>query len=440
MVNPASNRKFTRGASENSQCEFFEASYDVLIAGGGIVGSTMAATLGHLGLSVALIERQPEAAIPPLVGTVSVRVSTLSCATRALLMRIGAWQLLPLDRIGVFRHMEVWDSRANASVCFDADDTGLSALGYVVENPVLQYALETLCKRLPGVVVYRGEQVQEWTTDVAATVVHTGNNRLSGELLIGADGADSEIRALAKIAVSRTDYAQTAVVAHLCTSDSHQHTAWQRFLPAGPIALLPLADGSCSLVWSTTADHAKALSAMSEPEFADAVTAASQQRLGTVESVESREAFPLAGLQAERYLSDRVALIGDAAHVVHPLAGQGLNLGLLDVAALAQVIKHARDKCRAIGAPDTLRRYERWRRGQNVAFGQLLTAFNAGFRARSSLLRYVRGLGLNLTGRTRSLRRLFAASATGQIGDIPELARLEGVIDVWDDGLTDTRG
>ena len=406
--------------------------YDVVIAGGGVVGVTMALALAHDELSVAVIEQRPALA----QNATSGRVSALNCAARALLTRLGVWQRLPLAHIGIFRRMAVWDARSGANIAFDANDIGLSALGYVVDNNVLLAALEEQLAQ-HRVHTYRGTGVHRQTSfDDRIEVDMDDHKRLTAALLIGADGARSRVRSWAAIATRSRDYAQSAVVAKLHFDGDHLDTAWQHFLPNGPIALLPLADEkACSLVWSTTAKHADCLLKLSEADFCAAVTQASEQRVGTAVMATSRDSFPLHQMLAERYLDERVVLIGDAAHVIHPLAGQGLNQGLLDVAALAQVIQGAAKRQRNIATNDTLRRYERWRQGQNVAVAQLMSAFNTIFCSASPVLHQVRRLGFGLVHNNPLLRRFCASLASGQIGDIPPLSRLAGVTDVWHDGI-----
>ncbi len=411
-------------------------NHDAVIAGGGVVGAAMALALAHYGFSVALIDRRRDPLRLPDAAT-SGRVSALSCASRALLERLGVWHRLPLARIGVFRRMEVWDTRSAAHVHFDADDIGLSALGYVIETDVLSAALDAQLEQRP-VSLYRGAALHRLGAcdDDDGIVIETDDQRsLKAALLIGADGARSRVRGLAAIATRRVDYAQTAVVADLHFSGDHLDTAWQHFLANGPLALLPLCANRCSLVWSTTPKHAEQLSALPEADFCAAVTQASERCLGAITAAANRATFPLYRLLAERYLGERVALIGDAAHVIHPLAGQGLNQGLLDAAALAQVLQHAAARQRCIAANDTLRRYERWRQGQNAAVAQLMSAFNTTFRSSSPILRNARRLGFGLVRHNPLLRRLFASLASGQFGDIPLLSRSAGVIDAWHDGI-----
>ncbi len=247
---------------------------------------------------------------------------------------------------------------------------------------------------------------------------------ITARLLVAADGARSRVRRLAGIDVAKRSYRQRAVVANLKTELPHDQTAWQRFLATGPVALLPLADGNCSLVWSCDTERAKALAALEERAFADALGAALEHRLGAVELIGERRVFALLKLHAQRYTARRCALIGDAAHVTHPLAGLGANLGMADAAALAQVLQEAFAKGRAdAGSYRVLRAYERWRRGENALVLALMDAFKYGFGSRSRPLTTLRGLALGAAGALAPLNHLCMRRAMGLEGDLPLIAR-----------------
>ncbi|MBA1148489.1 FAD-dependent monooxygenase, partial [Ectothiorhodospiraceae bacterium WFHF3C12] len=242
----------------------------------------------------------------------------------------------------------------------------------------------------------------------------------------GADGAASTVRDLAGIDISTHDYGQLGVVATVATELAHGRVARQRFLPGGPVAFLPLADGRCSIVWSQPADEAPERLDLSEEAFRDALTAASGRFLGAVTDCGERAAFPLRRQHAARYVGDRVALVGDAAHVIHPLAGQGANLGFLDAAALVECLSAAREAGRDPGGAAVLRRYERWRKGDNLLMQNAMDGFHQLFGRTDAATVGLRSLGLSVADRLLPLKQRFMAHAMGERGDLPALARAGG--------------
>ena len=250
-----------------------------------------------------------------------------------------------------------------------------------------------------------------------------GARRLRASLVVGADGARSRVRELAGVDVTQGDYRQEAVVAEVHTAVPHRETAWQRFLPTGPLAFLPLANGASSIVWSTTPEHAAELCALDADAFGFEVADAFEWKLGAVTAPGARVSFPLHHLHARAYVGDRVALAGDAAHIVHPLAGQGVNLGLLDAAVLSEVVGRAHALGRDIGSRATLRRYERWRRGHNALMQAVLGGFQHVFSNPWPPVRWLRETGFALTDRIPPLKAGFMRFASGLDGDLPALAR-----------------
>lgn len=259
--------------------------------------------------------------------------------------------------------------------------------------------------------------------DAGATLLLDGGQRLSARLVVAADGAGSATRALAGIEVESSLYGQRAVVAHVRTEQPHRDTAWQRFLPTGPVAFLPLADGRVSVVWSADEVEAERILKLDDAGFCAALTQASEAKLGQVRSTTRRLAFPLQRLHAREYVRPRFALAGDAAHALHPLAGQGVNLGLLDAAALAEVIMEAQRKGRDVGDLGVLRRYERWRKGENLAMIFALDAFKRLFSNDNAGVSRLRNAGLRAVDRFTPLKHAFVRRAMGLSGDLPVLAR-----------------
>jgi len=405
------------------------AHHDVVIVGGGIVGATLACALAEQGLEVALVEARG-APPPPPGPRFDARVSALTRASERLLQALGAWQAIAPARIGPFREMHVWDAAGVGEIHFDSAEIGEPLLGHIVENSVLQRSLETRLASDERVSWHRPATVAGLAVaddGVAVELAAAGEGHpggpLSARLVVGADGSESRVRALAGIGAGVRDYRQKAVVAVVRSARAHGETAWQRFLPEGPLALLPLPANHSAVVWSTTPERARALGEMPPERFARELEQAFESRLGAIELAGHRAAFPLRRLHAERYVAERVALVGDAAHTIHPLAGQGVNLGLLDAGALAEVVADARDRGRDFARPLTLRRYERWRRGHNLAMQAVMDSFHLLFANRFPPARAVRNLGLAATDRVEPLKRLIMRHASGLAGDLPRLAR-----------------
>ena len=394
--------------------------YDTVIVGGGLVGATLALALGRIGLRVAIVERSETRAAPPGPAR-DLRVSAFTVASERILRALGAWAALPAERIGAMREMHVWERAGE--VHFDSAGIGEPALGHVVENALVQWAVEQRIDALPNVEWHRGAVLAGLAINGGEAVLGLADRRLRAPLVVGADGADSRVRTLAGIDTAAGDYRQEAVVAEVRTALPHRETAWQRFLPGGPLAFLPLANGASSIVWSTTPEHAAQLRALEDDAFGFEVADAFEWKLGAVSAAGTRAAFTLHHLHARAYVRDRVALAGDAAHVVHPLAGQGVNLGLLDAAALAEVVARAHALGRDVGARATLRRYERWRRGHNALMQAVLGGFRHLFSSRYAPVRRLRETGLTLTDRLPPLKAGFMRFASGLEGDLPALAR-----------------
>lgn len=396
---------------------------DVLIVGGGLVGATLAAALGRSGMRIGIAEAR---ITPPLPDSgFDLRVSAVTLASRRVLQSIGVWNGLPAERIQAFRRMVVWDQPGTGEVRFDSADIGEPALGYIVENVLLQQALDLRLDALEAVEIFRPASLESIDVEASRVVADVGGVRVSAKLVIGADGTGSRVRELAGIEARKAAYGQRALVATVATEKSHEETAWQRFLPAGPLAFLPLPRGQSSIVWSTTPTHARELQHQSDGDFGRSLAAAYEGRLGGVTATGARGTFELVSLHARSYVRERIVLVGDAAHTVHPLAGQGVNLGILDAAALTEVLTVSREQGRDPGRLHTLRKYERWRKGHNMLMRETLGGFNWLFGAGFAPLRRARNAGLRITDQMPPLKRWFMAQASGISGDLPPLARHE---------------
>lgn len=403
--------------------------FDIVVVGAGMVGAAFACLLGNRGsgFSIAVVDGR---APPPFDGRDDYRsrVSAISRASSRILDAGGAWQQISSSRISPYRRMCVWDAGEDidgmGTIRFDAADLGESELGHIVENELIQSALFERLGVLSDVSVI---------CPATATGIGRGGDRvivdledgscLRARLVVGADGVQSPTRRLAGIDTRGHAYDQTAVICHVRTEEPHRETAWQRFLPEGPVALLPLADGRSSIVWSTTTADAERLIAASPERFLEELTAATDRVLGKIIETGPRFAFPLRLQMAESYIADRLALIGDAAHTVHPLAGQGVNLGLLDAAALAEIVIDASSGERDFGERSCLRRYERWRRGENTAAAYGIDAIGRLFRRPEPAIGILRRAGVALVDGMPALKNQIVRRAMGLTGDLPRFAR-----------------
>ena len=395
--------------------------FDVLIVGGGMVGMTLACALKDSGLKIGLIEANPPADIQA-DAPVELRVSAITRASQQIFIALDAWDHMAARRVSPFREMHVWDAGGEGSIHFDAAEVGEDALGHIIENGVVQRALWDVVQASGGVELLCPASVSALLRDGNVTVCQLQDGReLRTRLLVGADGAQSRVRHFARIQARGWSYDQQAVVTTVVTERSHGETAWQRFLPNGPLAFLPLHDGRSSIVWSTTPQEARQLLAADEEAFCRQLELAFSATLGRIDACAERAAFPLRLQYVDSYVRPGLALIGDAAHTVHPLAGQGVNLGILDAASLAEVILKARNE--DIASLKVLRRYERWRKGDNLLMMATMDGFKRLFGTGWEPLRWVRNAGLKLTDSLPPVKQLIMNHAMGRGGDLPALAR-----------------
>jgi 2-octaprenyl-3-methyl-6-methoxy-1,4-benzoquinol hydroxylase/2-octaprenylphenol hydroxylase len=386
---------------------------DVAVVGGGMVGAATALALARAGFDTVLLEARAPTPWQPQ-DEVDLRVVGLAPSSIALLDELGVWPSIRDARASAYAHMHVWDAASGAAIDFDAPAEGRRDLGFIVENNLVQWmlwqALEAAGVRRLCPSAVRGFEARE---DHVRLQLDNGET-LSAALLVAADGSSSPLRQLAGIGTRGRDYAQRAVVAHVHTERPHESTAWQRFLPDGPLALLPLADGRSSLVWSLPDAQAQRVLALDDAAFRDALGVASDFRLGRVTGTTARASFPLKLQLAERYQAERFVLLGDAAHAVHPLAGQGVNLGLRDVAELRDTLVAARAAGRDIGAAHVLRRYARRRSSADTLDALGFDALARVYAWQSSPLVAARGAGVRLLDRLTPLKRLLSEHAAGQ--------------------------
>lgn len=385
---------------------------DVAVVGGGMVGAAAALALARAGFSTALLEARAPAAWDASA-EVDLRVVGLAPSSVTLLDELDVWTSIREARSGPYSRMHVWDAESGAAIDFDAASEGRDRLGYIVENNLVQWtlwqALEAAGVRRLCPAEVQGFEAREDRIQLELA----GGETLAAGLLVAADGAASPLRQLAGIGTRGRDYAQRAVVAHVATERPHEDTAWQRFLPGGPLALLPLADGRSSIVWSLPEAEARRVLALDEQAFLGELGVASDFRLGRIVAATPRAAFPLKLQLAERYQADRFVLLGDAAHAVHPLAGQGVNLGLRDVIELRDTLVDARAAGRDIGAAHVLRRYARRRRSADTLDALGFDALARIYAWQSPALVAVRGVGVRLLDRLTPLKRKLSEHAAG---------------------------
>jgi len=397
------------------------AAYDVVIVGGGMVGAALACALGNTVLKVAVLDHAPAAAPPDQ--SYDQRVSAITLASQAFFENVGVWDGMARRRISPVREMRVWSEGGQGAIHFDAAEIGEACLAWIIENSVIRNALLERLQHFTNVHYLCPVQVQDINlTEEAATLTLQDGRNLRTRLLVGADGADSAVRRAAEIETQSLNLNQKSIVATVVTGKPHGQIARQRFLTTGPLAFLPLDEPrTCSIVWSADSARADQLLMLDDAAFTAELQNAFGDALGKIETIGPRAAFPLALSHAKAYTAARVALIGDAAHTVHPLAGQGVNLGFLDAAALAEVLLDAGEK--DIGAHLVLRRYERWRKGGNLSMIAVTGGFRYLFGNALPLVSQLRNAGLEFTNSVTPLKNFIMRRASGLEGDLPKLAR-----------------
>jgi 2-octaprenylphenol hydroxylase len=405
-----------------------ETRADLLIVGAGMVGSALALALQDSGLSIVVVDGGP-LTVKPFVATgpFEARVSALSTASQRILERLGVWDGIVARRVSPYSDMHVWDGSGTGKVHFSASSVHAEVLGHIVENRVVQ---DALLERLHGSDIglladARLEQMRRSGDDWLLTL--SDGNTLRSPLVIAADGAHSTVRRMTGTATREWDYMHHAIVTSVRTADSHCRTAWQRFTDDGPLAFLPLdreGEHWCSIVWSVTPEQSERLMKLDDERFCRELEQAFEGRLGQVLSADPRLCVPLRQRHAKRYVAPGLALIGDAAHTIHPLAGQGVNLGFLDAAVLAEVLRGAIERGERLADERVLSRYERRRMPHNLALMAAMEGFERLFQADALPVRLLRNAGLKMVDRSSEGKAMFVRQALGLTGDLPALARL----------------
>jgi len=396
--------------------------FDVVIVGGGMVGAAVACSLGGSKLSVAVVEQ----AIPEAFSAEQahdLRVSALSLASKNILDCVGAWEGVLSRRFCPFKRMRVWETAGDTE--FNSDDIDLPELGYIVENRVTQLALLDRLVDFDNIEFFAPETIKKIDYSAAGqtTLFLESGVELRAKVVVAADGGGSKVRNAVGLGVTSWDYKQHAMVIYVETDYGQQDITWQRFVPSGPQAFLPLTGNYGSIVWYNSADEVRRLKSLPADELIAELTATFPDCLGKLKQVLGVASFPLKRQHAQSYVKAGVVLVGDAAHMINPLAGQGVNIGLLDAAALAEVLVEASEKGENISDIAVLRRYEKMRRNENLRMMTVMDVFYRVFSNEVLPLKFLRNLGLGLAERVFPAKNKVMRMAIGLDGNLPKLAR-----------------
>jgi len=401
--------------------------FDVVIVGGGMVGSAVACSLGNSSLKVAVIESTPPPAFSPEQAH-DLRVSALSIASKNILETVGAWDGIVARRFCPFKRMRVWETAGDTEFC--SDDINYPELGYIVENRITQLALLDRLQEFDNIELICPSTITKINYAIGedSLLQLEDGRKLSAKVLVAADGGQSRVRQIVGLGVTSWDYKQHALVIYIETAYEQQDITWQRFLPSGPQAFLPLTGHYGSIVWYNSPDEVRRLKSLSYDALKDELLSAFPDCLGQVHAVLAVGSFPLKRQHAQNYVKPGVVLVGDAAHMINPLAGQGVNIGLLDAAALGEVLIDAAKKGLALGDISALRRYEQMRRNENLKMMTVMDVFYQVFSNEILPLKLIRNLGLGLAERLLPAKNKVMRSAMGLEGKLPKLARGEPII------------
>lgn len=401
------------------------ANYDIIIVGGGIVGLALACMLAQkTALSIAILEIQSQQH-PWSLTQYYHRVSAIALSSQRIFQSLNVWSSIREKRVSPFTKIQVWDAAGQGEIEFDSKEIAEPLLGYIIENNLIQLALEEKIKQYPQIKIISPVKLTQLIEreDGIGLVADSGDS-FNARLAVAADGANSWLRNQIGIEIARHDYHQEAIVATVESTLPHQHIARQVFLNTGPLAFLPLASpNTSSIVWSAPVEEAQRLMALEDENFLSSLSKAFEYRLQDIVKIEKRYAFSIYKQQAKQYVKSRVALIGDAAHTIHPLAGQGVNMGLLDAASFAEIVIAAIADHRDFSNYTNLRSYERWRKADNVNLMTGVDLLKKLFASENNATQYVRSFGLNATNRAKWIKNCFIRQAVGNRNGLPHIAR-----------------
>jgi 2-octaprenylphenol hydroxylase len=397
------------------------SEFQVVIVGAGMVGNALAAGLANSGISVAIVEPNVGQQPPSVISEChqfDTRVSAITAQSESFLTSLGAWQLISPERRSPYQGMTVWDAEGTGEVNFNASELHVACLGTIVENREIVWALQQVVDQASNVTIVHDfvSHIDNQDAQGATPVFLASGRQLKTQLLVGADGALSRIKQWGEFANCEWDYQHQAIVATIESEQPHNYTAWQRFRPEGPLALLPLAannDKTCSIVWSTNNEESEHLLALSDDEFCAELGRAFEHRLGSILKVGLRSSFPLRQRHAINYVVAGIALVGDAAHTIHPLAGQGVNLGFKDVAALSSELLRAHKQGLNLGELAVLERYQRRRQADNLMMMTAMEGFKRLFAAEQPIIRLLRNQGMRLFNRASVVKQHVVMKAMG---------------------------
>lgn len=398
--------------------------HDIVIVGDGVIGLVLAHALAQRDIDVALIAKNLNTKVSASQQQYDPRVSAITLSSERIFKRLGVWNKILERRVSPFRDMRVWDATGPGQIHFDSAWVGQPHFGNIIENSVMLSALQENLSSYPTLTCYTDLELNELILPADGAILKTNHGNIFTKLLIGADGANSWVRDSAGFAIEQRSYEQTAIVATIKTELPHQETAWQRFLPTGPLAFLPLNHThDNSIVWSCVPELANQVLAYSDEQFCQHLSEAIEFKLGKVTGSSPRQSFPLIMRHAVHYVIPHVALVGDAAHTIHPLAGQGMNMGLLDAAELVDVIDKMYNLKRPIGYLPLLRQYERERRTANLLMIRMMDGFKRLFSNTQPVLTTARNQGLNITDKLPWLKTMLMQHAMGNQLELPSLAQ-----------------